>query len=218
MPLDGGGMGCVASGRVLRGRLHVRNRGGGGEEIAPLVAERLGFRLINEEIVGRAAREAEVDPRLVADVERRASLVSRVLERLGPSVGAASAMGGYMGEPGLDTPDRDALRGLIRSTIAEVAAQGRVVIVAHAASFALGDRGDTLRVSLTASPQTRAARIAGEGDAAKRLARSDVHRADYLKRFYGVSAEQPHHYDIVLNTDRLATPDAAALIVAVATA
>lgn len=192
--------------------------GAGGEEIAPLVAERLGFRLINGEIIGRAASEAEVDPRMIADVERRAPLVSRVLERLGPAASAASAMGGYVADPGLDAPDRDALRALIRSTIAEVAAQGRVVIFAHAASFALSDRSDALRVSLTASPETRAARITGEGDAAKRLARSDGDRADYLKRFYGVSTEQPHHYDIVLNTDRLNAADAAALIVAVAAA
>lgn len=193
--------------------------GAAGAEIAPLVAERLGFRLINGEIIGQAAREAEVDPRLIADVERRAPLVSRVLERLGPSAGAAgAAMGGYVPDPGFDTLDRDALRALIRSTITELAAHGRMVIVAHAASFALSERSDTLRVSLTASPETRAARIAGEGDAAKRLARSDGDRADYLKRFYGVTSEQPHHYDIVLNTDRLTPRDAAALIVAVAAA
>ncbi len=192
--------------------------GAAGEEIAPLVAERLGFRLINGEIIARAAREAEVDPRLIADVERRAPLVSRVLERLGPSAAAASAIGGYVPDLVPEAPDRDALRALIRSTIEEVAAQGRLVIVAHAASFALSERSDTLRVSLTASPETRATRITGEGDAAKRLAWSDGQRADYLKRFYGVSAEQPHHYDIVLNTDRLTTQDAAAMIVAVAAA
>ncbi len=188
--------------------------GAGGAQIASLVAARLGFQVVNAEIIGRAAREAEVDPAVIADVEKRAPLVARMLERLDPSASAAGALGGFTFDPGFDIPDRDELRDLIRSAIAEVAAQGRVVIVAHAASFALSERSDTLRVSLTASPATRAARLDGEGDGAKRLARADGQRADYLKRFYGVSAEQPHHYDIVLNTDRLSAEDAAALIVA----
>lgn len=192
--------------------------GAGGDAIAALVAERLGFQLVDGEIIGRAAREAELNPAVIADVEKRAPLVVRMLERLDPSASAASALGGFTVDPGFDMLDRDELRGLIRSAIAEVAAQGRVVIVAHAASFALCERRDTLRVSLTASPATRAARIDGEGDATKRLARADGQRADYLKRFYGVSTEQPHHYDVVLNTDRLSAEDAAALIVAVAAA
>ena len=37
-------------------------------------------------------------------------------------------------------------------------------------------------------------------------------RADYIKRFYGVGEELPTHYDIVINTDRLAPTDAARLI------
>ena len=189
--------------------------GAATDEIAPLVAERLGFRLIDEEIVDRAAREVDIDPRHVADAERRKSLISRVLDRTGPAATSGRGMGAWAPDSGLDS---EALRGLIRSTIEEVAAQGRVVIVAHAASFALRERGDTLRVLLTASPQTREGRLSDGGDAAKRLAESDAGRADYLKRFYGVSAERPYHYDIVVNTDRLTASDAATRIAAIATA
>jgi cytidylate kinase len=189
--------------------------GAAADEIAPLVAERLDFRLIDEEIVERAAREVDIDPRHVADVERRKTLISRVLDRRAPAATSVRGMGGWTPDSGLDG---EALRGLIRSTIEEVAAHGRVVIVAHAASFALHERRDTLRVLLTASPQTREARLPDGGDAAKRLAESDAGRADYLKRFYGVSAERPHHYDIVVNTDRLTVSDAATRIAAMATA
>jgi cytidylate kinase len=188
--------------------------GAAADEIAPLVAERLGFRFIDEEIVDRAAREADIDPRHVADVERRKSIISRLLDRTGAPATTARGMGGRP-DSGLDG---EALRGLIRSTIEEVAAQGRVVIHAHAASFALHERSDTLRVLLTASPQTREERLPDGGDAAKRLAESDAGRADYLKRFYGVSAERPYHYDIVVNTDRLTPSDAASRIAAMATA
>jgi cytidylate kinase len=189
--------------------------GSGGEQVGPLVAERLGYRMVNEEIVALAARQAELDPALVIDVERRKSLVGRVLDRLGSTGAASATMGGYV--PGMidDTPDEAALRDLIRATIGRVAELGQVVIVAHAASFALSARRDTLRVLLTASPQMRAAALSQD---AKQLAKLDANRADYLKRFYDVGAEAPYHYDVVLNTDHFPPPAAAAIIAGLASA
>jgi cytidylate kinase len=74
-----------------------------------------------------------------------------------------------------------------------------------------------LRVLITASPKTRARRVAeaqniSEAEGGKLVARGDANRADYLKRFYRASAELPSHYDLVINTDRVSTDDAAALI------
>jgi cytidylate kinase len=110
---------------------------------------------------------------------------------------------------------------LIRSVLWETAERGNAVILAHAASLALANRTDVLRVWITASPATRARRLAAEQttsetNAKKLITRSDANRADYLKRFYGASAELPTHYDIVLNTDRLTPDDAAALILSAA--
>jgi len=189
--------------------------GSAGEAVAPLVAEQLGYRMVDEEIVAMAARQGELDPALIADVERRKSLVSRVLERLGSGAVASAGMGAFVSASFDDTPDEAALRDLVRAAIAEVAEVGRVVIVAHAASFALRARRDTLRVFLTASPQTRAGRLSLD---AKALAKLDANRADYLKRFYDVGVEQPYHYDIVLNTDHLEPPVAAGIIAGLAMA
>jgi hypothetical protein len=162
--------------------------------------ERLGYQLINEQIVAMAAQQADVDAAWVADVEKRKSLMGRMLERIGPASAATASMGAYV-TPAIDLgPGEGALRELIRATIEQVAERGRAVIVAHAASYALKDRSDTLRVFLTASPETRMDRL---GEDAKQVAKSDGNRADYLKRFYNVSAELPSHYDLVLNTDRL---------------
>ena len=189
--------------------------GSGGEQVGPLLAERLGFRMINEEIVALAAQQAGVDSALVADAEKRKSTMARVLERLGPASAATASMGAYV-TPAIDLgPGEASLRELIRATIEQVAEQGRAVIVAHAASFALKNRSDTLRVFLTASPETRMARL---GEDAKQLAKSDGNRADYLKRFYNVGAELPSHYDLVLNTDRLEPKAAADIIAGVASA
>jgi len=96
-----------------------------------------------------------------------------------------------------------------------------VVIVRHAASFALADRENVLRVLVTASTESRLLRLAEvEGldakSAEKILKDSDKSRAAYLKRFYGVSRELPTHYDLVVNTDRLVTEAAVQAIVGAA--
>jgi len=187
--------------------------GSGGEQVGPLVAERLGYRMVDEEIVAAAAHEAQLDPAVVADVERRKSAISRFLDRLGPGTAASATLGAFVTDQVDATPDEAALRDLIRSIIGQVADAGRVVIVAHAASFALRGRRDTLRVFLTASPEIRTARLSQD---AKQLAKLDANRADYLKRFYDVGAEQSQHYDLVLNTDRLAPVAVAATVVALA--
>jgi Cytidylate kinase-like family len=194
--------------------------GSAGEALGPIVAHELGFRLINEQVVARVAWEAGVNPEVVADVERRKSMLARVLEGLGD---VAPANTGLSGVPLVDdpAPRRDALRGLIRSVLWASAEAGDAVIVAHAASLALATRADVLRVLITASAETRARRLAeaqklGDAEAEKLVARGDANRADYLKRFYKVSTELPTHYDIVLNTDRVAPADAAALILTAA--
>jgi len=195
--------------------------GSAGDALGRIVAHELGFRLINEQVVARVAWEAGVNPEVVADVERRKSLLARVLGGVGDVAPAATA--GLSGFTIVDEagPRRDALRGLIRSVLWESAEAGEAVIVAHAASLALATRADVLRVLITASAETRARRLAeaqevGEAEAEKLVARGDANRADYLKRFYGASTELPTHYDIVLNTDRVAPDDAAGLIVTAA--
>jgi dephospho-CoA kinase len=182
-----------------------------------VVADALGYRVINEDIVMRAALEAGVDRDVVADVEKRKSRLLRIIEGLGP---AGLAAGYVPAEATLafNQVPNDDLRSLIRTVIEETASAGKAVIVAHAASHALADRQDVLRVLVTASPATRVERLAASGnidekEAARIVKNGDAGRADYIQRFYGVSAELPTHYDIVINTDKLGTQEAARLIV-----
>ena len=196
--------------------------GSGSELVGPIVAEALGFQLLNTQIVARAAADAGVDTAAVMDEERRQSVAARLLGRLtdaGP-FGAAPLTGdaGAIEEAG---PDPEALRAFIREIIREAGERGDAVIVTHAASYALAERPDVLRVLISASPETRAFRIAeakgcSEAEAATAIARGDAGRADYLQRFYGIDAELPTHYDIVINTDRLDAGAAAELIVSAA--
>src|SRR5262249_57384795 len=105
----------------------------------------------------------------------------------------------------------DDIRALIRETVEQMAAKGNVVIVAHAASYAVEPGPAALRVLVTASPETRARRLGGS-DAARTVKESDAARRDYLRRFYDVREESPTHYDLVVNTDVLSIEQAARLV------
>jgi cytidylate kinase len=212
--------------------------GAGAEEVAVAVAAALGFPVVSEEILSRAAAEAGVSVEEIADVERRKTFMSKLMGRLVPHSAAASdpnfrqsldaqVTAGLIGVAlPLEARSRlseDELRGKIRSAIDEYMAHGDVVILAHAAAHSLAGRAGVLRVFVTGSREARSARLAAShlitADRADKLVHTgDANRADYLKRFYGIDNESAEHYDIVVDTDNLTLDDALAQIVAAAEA
>jgi len=193
-----------------------RTLGAGGPEIGRAVSERLDFRYVDEEIVAQAAERGGVDEGLVADTEKRRTLARRLLDELAWA-GLAQTPSPVLVEALTTGPYRE----LIVDVIRETAERGEAVIVAHAASHALAGHRDLLRVLVTASDELRAQRLGAEAgvdenEARKLVRKSDADRAAYLKSFYGVSAETPTQYDLVVNTDTLEEADAAELIVTAA--
>jgi cytidylate kinase len=188
--------------------------GSDGEEIGKRVAERLGYLYVDEEIVARAAAQGGLEPGEIADEERRKSFARRVLETLADGGGDAYMLAATAG---MEIVRPEDVRALIRETVVQTAARGNVVIVAHAASYALEPGPQMLRVLVTASPETRTKRVAAAGgldeaQAAREIKDSDAGRRDYLRRFYSVDEESPTRYDLVVNTDLLSTEDAAEIV------
>jgi cytidylate kinase len=190
--------------------------GAGGEEVGRLVAERLDFLYVDEEIVARAAAKGGIEPAEVADEERRRSLAARLLDAIAQGGGDAAWAVGAPPHTGEELAN-DEVRALIRETIEQTAARGKVVIVAHAASRALPGGPHALRVLVTASPAKRASRLCEEEgidpkQAARAVKDADANRRDYLKRFYDVGEERPTDYDVVINTDVLSPEQTADLV------
>ena len=186
--------------------------GSGAERIGRDVAQQLGFGYLNEAIVAQVASDRGVDPAVVMGAEQRKSFFTRVAEM------AARGAPDVMPDTSLYAFDEtDTLLWLIRDAVRDAADRGNVVLVAHAACYACTDRLDVLRVWVTASPLTRASRVASElglsdKEAAKSVRQSDAARASYLKRVYGIGEESQTDYDVVINTERLAADAAARLI------
>lgn len=171
-----------------------------------MVADALGFRYVDEEIVLAAAEKEGLDPEQLSKIEHSRTGLSRLEIDI--------VTGGTLSE---------IERSLIREAIQQTAAAGKVVIVAHAASIALAWDDRVLRVLVTASPEARARYLVqteqlDEHDAAKRIRRSDKERAAYIKRFYSVDRELPSHYDLVVSTDRLSPKDSCTLVLDAAAA
>ena len=203
-----------------------------GNEVGTAVADRLGFQYVDEQVIERAARLAQVDPKLVAAVEKRQPLLRGLIEKLAAArdlVGPAALSLGGLAVPGRP-PERppyrataDELRSLIQAAIQQIANDGRAVIVAHAASMTLAARADVVRALVTASAETRAQRLAAAqgitaAAAASILAAADRNRQDYFRRFHNITDELPTHYDVVVNTDVLTAEQAADVIVCAARA
>ena len=97
--------------------------GAGGEEVGRLVAERLGFGYVDEEIVANAAARGGLEPADIADEERRKSLAARLLDAMAHGGGEAWAIGGAAPLVAGEEWGGDEVRALIRETIEHTAAR-----------------------------------------------------------------------------------------------
>jgi cytidylate kinase len=197
----------------------TRQVGTAGEDVAREVADRLGFRLVDYQVIQAAAQEAGVSPETVSEAEHTPSLITRILEALArtPSMPVAAWADPLplTSSPLFTSAD---YRKFVEDVTRDLADKGRCVVVGHVSSVILKDRLDTLRVLVTGSPPHRARRImtgmgVDERTAHRTIDRTDAERADYFRRFYDTGFLTPCTYDLSINTDHLNTIQAAKLIV-----
>jgi hypothetical protein len=179
----------------------------GAEAIAADVAKEFGFPCLDEEIINRAAERRNIAPAEIAGAEQRKSFFAQLVEDV--RRGGSSELLNYIPTHRTVPVGNVDVRALIRDAIRDTAKEGNVVIVAHAASYALSRWPGVLRVLVTGSPFVRASRwLTTSGgksptEAAETIRDSDKARAMYLKRFYDIDHESPEDYDLTLSTDAL---------------
>jgi cytidylate kinase len=105
------------------------------------------------------------------------------------------------------------------SVVAEIAAEGRVVVVGRAAPAVLRGQHDALHVKLVAPVpfriRTAVERLGIDPKAAEKILQdTDSNRARYLSRNYGLDWNDPTIYHMVLNTEALGFDGATEVIVA----
>lgn len=191
-----------------------RQYGAGGSEVAKRVAEALGWRLIDNELVDKVAERAGLPAEEVAQRDERAP---GFVERL---VRVLTRVPELFPKPAEKAPEPEEARlvRLTESVVAELAAQGRVVLVGRAGPAVLRGKYDALHTRIVAPFGFRlrmaAERLgAGATEAEKVLQETDANRARYLKQHYARDWNDSTNYDLVLNTGTLGLDGAAAVIV-----
>jgi len=162
-----------------------REMGSRGDDIARLIAERLGLRLVNRELINRAAKDAGAPEVALAEIDE--------LGLLGVKPSAATLR---------------LYREKVAAVIHELAAEGDVLLVGRGGQVILADRPDALHVRIVAPRPMRIARIQAicrvpDEVASARIDASDAARTGFLKRHFGVRGDEAHLYDLVINTAHL---------------
>jgi cytidylate kinase len=199
-----------------------REYGSGGGEIAARLARRLGWQLVDHAVIERTAQELGVYETEVAkhDEEYVQSTLSRIqnrIQRLAPAAFITSAGGPsiYTSQP--QAGETQAYQDTIRQIITAAADSGHVVIVGRAGQVLLAEKRDVLHIRVVAPLQLRVAYVARrEGldldTAEKRVQAKDRARTRYMKSQYHFQHEDPHFYDLVINTAVLDLDSAVDLI------
>lgn len=195
----------------------------GGSNIAKLVAERLGWEVVDSELVGRVAEQAGLSPSEVAAREERVpSLIERIARALtvsSPEVFVTT------GEPPEARFDRES--DLVRATEAVVAQavreEPRLVLVGRGSQAILAQHEDALHVFVVAPREMRIEaamqRLGIDRDEAEEmLDQTDGGRRRYVKTYYDRDWEHAENYHLVVNTGVFSYQQAADLIVQAARA
>lgn len=194
-----------------------RQFGAGGSSVAGLVARRLGWTLVDNDIIDRVAALAGLTPQEVAEQEESApGLLERIVTALAASSQEILTPASAESIKPLEEPS---LVQITERVVEELAAAGRVVLVGRAATAVLAGTHDAIHVRLVAPKARRIEVVAArEGiDAAAAEAaidKTDANRARYHREYYRREWSDPALYHMTLNTGLLGYEPAAELIVA----
>ena len=200
-----------------RGEIRIvtvsREYGAGGGVLARGVAERLGWKVIDRALIEQVAEHLGAPLPAIEGLDEH---VGGILERIGLVFSRGGAE--QMFPPGL--PDPDTIAEIERSVIRTAAASPPVVIVGRGAQCLLAGRRDALHVRLVAPLDVRVARAAeGRGITAEK-ARADAHRADverhrYTRHHFQREWDDPHLYDLQVNTGGIELDEAVELVLSI---
>jgi cytidylate kinase len=158
-----------------------RQMGSGGDEIAEILAARLGWRCLNRHIIERAARKSGAPEAALAMLDELNMM------RLRP------------------TPEAQlAHRLAVEQAIRDAAREGQVIVVGRGGQVVLRHQAETFHIKIVSPPDARVQRLISaaridEEAAVNRIAASDRSRANYLRKEYGANWVDPLLYDLVIN-------------------
>ena len=165
-----------------------------GNEIGRRVAERLGYRFADREIIAKAAEQFGAE---MSDLRHATEEKPSFWERL--------------------TDSQHRYRAYLDSIILEMASGDDVVLTDMAAAIVLRQVPHVLRVRTNASERRRAERVEQRHGLTREAAldhvrHTDHERATRVKFLYRVNVDDHLLYDVVLNTERMTADEGARVV------
>jgi cytidylate kinase len=189
--------------------------GSGRAEIARQLAEKLGWRLLDNALIQQIASTAHVDPAVAMQFDE---CIDSFLHRMHKALWR----GGYEGVASAtedDVFDADKMVELSRCIIESAAKEGNCVIVGRGGQCVLQERGDVFHVFVYAPRAERIERVRREGkpgdDPEAQIEFVDHRRSAYIRRYFGQEWTNRHLYDLMLCASMGEAAAAAAVLAAI---
>lgn len=191
----------------------AREYGSGGGEFAARLAQELEWQLFDHHIVAQIADALEESE---ADAARRDEHVcgffTKILDNFSWSVPQTCTAERPMRLEDIEKNHHDILCRLVTAAVQI----GNVVIVGRGTQALLANRPDVLRVRVVAPLEQRIATVSRREqlslERAEHLVRTkDRERTQYLKRVERCDPDNPHLYDLVINTGMISLDDAVSI-------
>ncbi|MEJ2154228.1 MAG: cytidylate kinase-like family protein [Desulfobacteraceae bacterium] len=195
-----------------------RQFGAGGKTIGAMVAERLGYTFVDEDIIQIIAEKAKVSPGWVESVEKEAGgRLSRIVTRMVSKPLVDRVLKdeyGYI--------DEQIYIDYLVIIISQMAEEGNMVFLDRGSQYILNDLPDSFHVLLINSFDNRVAFMMDRYDLSKSKATQVVkseekRRTNLYKKIGKQDYEHPELYHMVINMAKVDLEDAVDIIIRSAT-
>lgn len=189
-----------------------REFGSGGQQVGEKLAERLGIKLYDKELLQQAAKDSGICKEIFENHDEKPTssfLYSLVMDTY--------SGGNFSTAPFLDMPLNHKVFLAQFDTIKKIAEQESCVIVGRCADYALSDNPDCINIFVHANLQERIKRVSKrnnltENKAKDLIQKKDKQRASYYNYYTSKKWGDARSYDLTLNTSKLTVDDCVELI------
>lgn len=210
-----------------------REYGSGGDEIANLVCQDLGFKLLDKSLFARAASEAGLSEQDAVDYSEDNHKIHNFTARiLGRSAPIAKVHIWNENEKGVEshvdvTITEDFAVSLAQKAVEMAYGVGNMIIVGRGGQVILRDKPLTLHVRIVAPLEDRIERVKAQLKESNSEFAANINYArvaqdlieerdrasrDYIRRFYHAAWDHATLYHLVINTGKISIEHAARII------
>jgi len=181
-----------------------RELGSGGEEVGRILADLMGWKLYDKDILNYLAEDMNVHKSVIECVDERT--IGWIEDWIAPI---------FKNSASRHVDQTSYFRHLTRVLLV-IGKLGHAIIIGRAAGLVL-PREQGLRVRITAPFEIRCQRIAAQENIPLKKAEAVVRKADkeqveFVKNYLGKDIHDPVYFDLIFNTGKL-TPHAAAKLI-----